>query len=57
MHGKGKLTFENGDFYQGEFVNGLREGNGVLKINNGKRVSGQWLDDKLQAPDISEVQS
>jgi len=57
MHGRGKLTFENGDFFQGEFVDGVREGNGVLRINNGRNISGRWEADRLQAPDVSEVHS
>ena len=41
MHGKGKLTFENGDIFQGEFEHGVREGNGLLKISSEKKVSGK----------------
>lgn len=48
MHGKGKLSFENGDYFQGEFVAGVRNGVGTLFIKSGKRVSGIWVDDKFQ---------
>lgn len=57
MHGKGKLTFENGDFFQGDFVDGFREGNGVLKINGGRKIIGMWEGDRLLAPEVTESQS
>jgi hypothetical protein len=33
-HGKGKYLWRNGIFYEGEFVEGFREGNGVLIAPN-----------------------
>lgn len=47
MHGRGKLSFENGDFFQGEFKNGERNGTGILYLKSGKRVTGTWAEDKL----------
>ena len=57
MNGRGKLTFENGDFFQGEFVDGCREGYGVLKINGGRKIIGKWEGDRLLASEASESQS
>lgn len=41
--GKGKLTLKNGDFYEGEFVDGCFEGSGVLnKTSEGAVYRGQF---------------
>ena len=57
MNGRGKLTFDNGDFFQGEFLDGYREGNGVLKINGGRKIIGKWQGDRLLESEVSESQS
>ena len=30
IHGKGKLTYSNGNYYEGDFKNGKKNGNGVM---------------------------
>ena len=42
MSGNGKLVFENGDVYEGEFQNGKYEGFGVIKYEDGSQASGNW---------------
>jgi hypothetical protein len=37
-HGHGKETLENGDYYEGEWVNGLKDGTGYHTDKNGVRV-------------------
>lgn len=32
MIGKGKLIYENGDYYKGDFVNGVFEGKGIFVL-------------------------
>ena len=45
--GNGKYIFDTGDFYVGEFKNGLREGNGTLYYKNKKmQYKGKWKNDK-----------
>jgi hypothetical protein len=42
-HGKGELTFVNGDTYEGAFVQGFRQGHGVFTSHHGTRVyDGEW---------------
>mmetsp|Transcript_19379 Transcript_19379/g.33030 ORF Transcript_19379/g.33030 Transcript_19379/m.33030 type:complete len:268 (+) Transcript_19379:48-851(+) len=44
-HGRGRWTYSNG-FYEGEWKNGLRHGEGMYKWTDGSSYSGQWKDDK-----------
>lgn len=57
MHGRGKLVFANGKSFQGEFKDGVREGYGVLKLNSSRKISGNWSEDRLEHPDVSETHS
>ena len=42
-HGKGILRFANGDFYEGSFKQGYRDGMGRYTLEKGKRIySGEW---------------
>ena len=43
MHGKGKMTFLNGDIYDGDFVNDLRDGKGVyFNYETGEKTTNLW---------------
>lgn len=46
-NGKGKLYYsdENLSTYEGEFVNGKRQGQGVIIWKSGSRYEGAWIDD------------
>jgi hypothetical protein len=47
FHGEGVLTFNNGDVYEGNFVQGKRSGAGVYK--SAKYVfQGEWKDDLME---------
>ena len=39
---KGVRTYENGDKYEGEFVNGKLNGKGTFTCNNGKQFTGKF---------------
>ena len=44
----GKFTFSSGNVYNGEWVNGRREGKGTLLDKNGKIISeGSWFQGKF----------
>lgn len=45
--GEGKLIEEDGSVYEGEFVNGLMEGNGHYKWSNGTSYIGEMKQGKL----------
>jgi hypothetical protein len=44
MHGFGKWVSENGDKYEGNFINGKKEGNGVYSWKNGKKYEGEFIN-------------
>jgi len=45
-HGKGKVTYANGDFYEGDWVNDKYHGFGLLS-KDGNTFEGNWVDGKL----------
>jgi hypothetical protein len=47
FHGKGKFTFNNGNFYEGQFKSGLYNGSGVLVRPDGTVDAGIWEDHVL----------
>ena len=42
VNGKGKMVYTNGDIYEGDFVNGNSEGQGVYTAKNGDYYTGEW---------------
>ena len=46
MHGKGKLTFADGNSYEGDYRDGKREGNGTFIYSDGRKYVGGWRDGK-----------
>lgn len=51
-HGKGTAYYQNGEYFEGEFCNGLREGQGKL-FDKSHRVlkEGTWKNDKFTFKD------
>ena len=43
----GTLTATNGDRYEGAFVQGKRQGAGVMHYTSGRVIAGTWRDDVL----------
>ena len=43
-HGQVKETTEGGDSYEGEFVQGKRQGTGKLTLSSGRIYEGQFKD-------------
>ena len=46
INGKGKFLYQDGSYYEGEFVNGKKCGYGVYKWDNDKYYEGKWKNDK-----------
>ncbi len=40
-HGKGILTYEDGEKYSGDWINGMREGKGTLIYIDGSKYDGR----------------
>ena len=48
-NGYGKIIYENGEYYIGEFKDGLKYGKGILYYKNGKIMFlGDFIDDKFE---------
>src|SRR5690606_27847137 len=45
-HGWGKIDYSTGDIYEGDWVNGLREGSGRELMANGDMYIGQFKDNR-----------
>ncbi len=45
-HGFGKMVYPNGDIYEGQWINNLRNGTGSYKWPNGGIYEGDWKDGK-----------
>ena len=45
-HGKGTLTWSNGDRYEGEWKNGKENGQGTMTRSTGNKYEGEWKDGK-----------
>jgi len=46
MHGSGVFKYASGDYYQGDFKNGMRHGYGEYYWPNGMRYYGEWRSDQ-----------
>jgi hypothetical protein len=46
VSGTGKVSWANGDVFEGTLVRGLRHGQGTIVWANGQRYSGDWVQDK-----------
>ena len=44
--GEGKLTYADGDMYEGEWKDGKMEGHGTYYYADGDQYVGDWRDDK-----------
>ena len=53
MSGKGIAIYANGDRYEGYFLNGKREGKGVMTFQDGKIIDAIWKDGKEIQADTS----
>lgn len=47
VNGKGKMIYSNGNTYEGDFVNGKREGQAVFTFKNGQIYTGRFSNDRI----------
>ena len=45
-HGKGSITYENGESYEGVWKDDKMEGQGTYTWSNGDKYEGEWKDGK-----------
>lgn len=51
-HGYGKMFYDNGEIYEGQWQNDKRNGNGTLFNANGKVIyRGEWSESESETPD------
>ena len=41
------MRYKNGDWYKGDFVDGVIDGQGVMRYKNGNKFTGKFQDGKL----------
>jgi len=46
-HGKGKMTYADGDVYEGEWKNNKKSGNGKMTFKNNSSYEGKWRSDNI----------
>jgi hypothetical protein len=46
---QGTYIFPNGNKYDGEWVDDVKEGYGILTYVNGERYEGYWKNDKVRS--------
>ena len=47
-HGNGKMTYANGNVYDGQWLKDKKDGKGTMTYANGDIYDGQWLNDKKE---------
>jgi hypothetical protein len=53
-HGKGKCTYSDGDIYEGNYSDDMRNGYGVYKYTNGNIYWGNYVNDVRSGKGKSE---
>jgi len=48
MHGDGRLTFKDGEYYEGKFHQGAKHGAGSYQYSDGSVYIGDWFHNKRQ---------
>ena len=55
MEGKGTYFFKNGDVYIGEWMHGMRNGQGVLSFSEGKNIKVIFFKIKLTVKALCRI--
>ena len=51
-NGFGKYTWEKDRFFEGNWINGKRNGKGILHLPDGRTIQGEWTNDKIEGEAI-----
>ena len=43
------MTYNNGDKYEGEWINDKKEGKGIYYYNIGEQYGGEWKNDEIRS--------
>lgn len=46
MHGKGRIEWPDGKFYEGDYKDDKKHGRGTFQWADGKKYDGEWQDGK-----------
>ncbi len=46
-NGSGRCIYADGGFYEGDWVDGKKQGHGVNKRLDGSQYEGSWIEDKF----------
>jgi|TARA_B110000285_G_scaffold206255_1_gene244678 hypothetical protein len=46
------MRYQNGDWYHGDFVDGVIDGQGVMRFKNGNKFTGKFLDGKMHVGEM-----
>lgn len=44
-HGYGRLTWPDGSYFEGYWIDGMAEGRGIFKTSEGEVLEGEWKKD------------
>jgi hypothetical protein len=47
MNGSGTLVYQDGTYYDGMFVYGLKNGQGLLCLPNGDKIDGEFVNNYI----------
>ncbi len=51
-NGVGKMIYDGGSVYEGQFLHGLKNGKGIYTWPNGNKYEGEWKDNKMDGKGI-----
>ena len=54
INGKGTLIFDTGHKYTGGFIDGVRQGDGILLMPGGRKIVGVWEDNEIKSGTYTE---
>ena len=52
LHGRGRLYYQNGDYYEGQFSDGKKDGLGTQTYKDGRKYVGQFKDNRRNGQGI-----
>jgi len=50
--GKGKLSFDDGNYYEGNFTKDKFDGEGYFKFNDGREYKGNWKENEMNGEGV-----